>query len=213
MPIADSSHVLHCIYTCMFTLCLRLYSWVELSHNNCWLPWFWSCAAAYINVQPIDRKSPPSSISTTSLLITHLVRPSYRLHPLVRKLGFEHNTVMYETVMNEPVMYEPAWHRIASLARVCRTWCETRILIIADKYFPTLQHCLPPLFYTVVHFSYVTDLVLTKYWITSLTLKGAFSLPVITRLALSSYMICHHDQWVYFILYQKSVAFDWFMFD
>ena len=35
-------------------------------------------------------RSPPSSVSTISPWITHLARPSYRPHPLVRKLSFEH---------------------------------------------------------------------------------------------------------------------------
>ena len=43
MTLADSSHVLD-----MFTLGLSLCSWVELSHNNLLLLWFWSCAATYV---------------------------------------------------------------------------------------------------------------------------------------------------------------------
>ena len=50
MTLADSSYVLD-----MFTLGLSLCSWVELSHSNLLLLWFWSCATTYVTttVEPL----------------------------------------------------------------------------------------------------------------------------------------------------------------
>ena len=86
------------------------------------------------------------------LLITHLARLSYRLHPCVRKLGFEHT-----------VMYEPACHGFCSFGRVRRTWCGTRILLIAGEYmtvyiFPSFNIVYPP--------PHIMDPVLTRDYIT-----------------------------------------------